>query len=571
VPKKHLPSLTFALCAGVLGLSLACGGSASKSQSTTTPAPNTTPQPPQKAVELPEPFWASDVPVRPGTQIPSAGASNSAVMRLSDDELAAARASKPETPSASAEVLAAVQTRTVVGLRSFIYHRDDGTTNQPINLTTTIIQALVPNGSGGFTTIAGVGHDDGTFSIKDVPEGFYWLRFGTTYVWTNSNFIDWSFDTFGRNDVNYPGTSPTNEIFNLTNLAAWQDTDGLFLSTPNHGIQSELNATLVPGITNAPTTGATALTNYTMDLTVAGFFGLLDATKNDQSYLTQLTRRTDGAFNYRGLAKCYVTPLTTMTDGAPTTFTSGFLDIPQTSNFRFNWQRASFIAFAPNVNPSATYTNSFLTLYAFPLSSSYGLSASAFTLLDYSSTSSGNLDAGDRAYGNPFPLGWTVAVDSYTQFSVSYLAPGATTAAPLNRFSYQASTTLPTATSAIVPLCGPFQNIKINGKDFFQNQVSVGLTPTISWTAPAVGSANGASISLYELKNNAGATQITRVASFRTNASSLSLPSGVMVAGKTYLFTLAAIRSNGVNLSVTPFKTSMPYAFTTSMGAIVTP
>ena len=56
-----------------------------------------------------------------------------------------------------------------------------GVTEQPIDLSASVIQALIPDGNEptGFRTATGSGGTDGTFTINDVPDGVtYTLRFG---------------------------------------------------------------------------------------------------------------------------------------------------------------------------------------------------------------------------------------------------------------------------------------------------------------------------------------------------------------------------------------------------------
>ncbi|HJU82881.1 MAG TPA: hypothetical protein VJ600_01605 [Holophagaceae bacterium] len=561
--------------AGLAGLSLAlalvgCGGGASQGASTSNASPAPTPAP--KAAALPEPFWASDAPIRPSVA-PLFAAKTATAPAIA---LTAAEQAALATPSPAAARIApavqplAPQLRIVTGLRSFSYHQDTTTTLQAFDLSAATIQAMVPNTAGGFDTLTGVGHNDGTFSIQNVPEGYYWLRFGSTYVWTNTNFIDWSNDVFGRADANYPSIDPTSLNLALTNLNAWQPSDELTWVVPNQGEALSLPLTST-GISNAPAPGDTTLPAFGMNFTNGDlFFPLLDATRGDQAYLNQLTTRPAGSDSYRALAKSYLAPATTMTDGVATSLSGGFLDVPQTSTLRLNWKRSAFAAFAPAVNPSATPSGSYFFSYAYPLPSTYGLPYNAFQLLDYSGSGTADLDLGDLPYGNPFPAAWTVAAEAYQAFSVSYLAPGAANPLTLTRYAYQATTTLPTATAPMAPLLGPVQNFKINGKDLFSNQLSVGTSPTLTWSAPAVGAASGYVVTCFRIFASGGNTAIQTVGRFRTKATSMTLP-GVLAPGNTYIFTISAIRANGVDMGQTPFRATLPYAFTTAMSAIVAP
>ena len=203
-----------------------------------------------------------------------------------------------------------------------------------------------------------------------------------------------------------------------------------------------------------------------------------------------------------------------------------------------------------------------------------GIPTSAFQLFTYDSgatSAATDLDLGDLAYGNPYPAAWSLLAETYFIWGVSYLAPGATVPATLQRSSYTATNTLPTGAAPLAPLVGPVQNPKINGKDLFQNQLAVGTTPTLAWDLPSLGSPTGYVVRILELRNNAGTSQLLTRATFRTAARSLVVPPGVMVAGNTYVVSISSVRFPGLAFAQYPFQTSFPSATAPLMSAIVAP
>lgn len=567
--------LGFAFALPALALTLACGGAASSSSASTSapaPSPSHTTAPPA------EPFWSSDSPSRPHRAallhpyVPATGS----VVQLAPGELELFRTAASEPRALAASTPASTPTfatplRIVTGLRSITYHQADSTTLQPFNLSAAVIQALVPNTAGGFDTLTGVGHDDGTFSIQNVPVGYYWLKFGKTYLWTSLDNAQWIYDNYGRADAEYPGIDPTNLSLDASNLNAWQTTDQFFWTVPNEGFSTPTNG--LDGITNAPTVGATALNAYTMDLYTTGL-PLLDATKGDQAYLTQLTSRTVSSETYRALGKVFNLPATTTADGATTAVSGGFLDIPQTATFRLAWKRSAFAALTPFVNPNATVASTEVGLWASPLGTGMGIPGDAFQLFTYDSgsvASTTDLDLGDLAYGNPFPSSWTPIAEAYFTWAVSYMAPGATTPVTLTRSAYTGTTTMPSASAPIAPLLTPVQNPRINGKSLFQNQLSVGLAPVLAWDAPATGSPAGYVVTAYQLINNAGASRLQSVATMRTASRQITLPPGVFAAGNTYVFSISAVKSPGVSYASNPYQAAFPYATAPILSAIVAP
>ncbi len=459
----------------------------------------------------------------------------------------------------------------MTGLYSFTYHQDNATTLQPLNLSSTPIQVLVPNASGGFDTLAGQGNSDGTFSIKNVPVGYYWLKFGRSYLWTNSDNVEWVFDNYGRADAVYPGTQPTNLAMTATGLNPWQGTDELFWSVPNQGLT--LSTYGIAGITNPPNPGDSSLTNYTMEFVQNGF-PLLDATKGDQGYLTQLTSRVASGQTYRALGKVFTLPATTMTDGATTNANGGFLDISQSSILRLNWKRSALAAMTTSVNPNATVSQTEFGLWLSPLGTGVGIPSDAFQLFTYDSgdvNATTDLDLGDLPYGNPFPASWTPLVETYFTWTISYMAPGASTPVNLGRSAYTATTVMPSATSPLTPLLSPVQNPRINGKTLFQNQVGVSASPVISWDAPATGAPTGYVVSLLPLVNNGGASAFQPRTIFRTAARSITVPPGVMAAGVSYVITISAVRNPGYSYASNPFQSALPYGSSPVASNIVTP
>ncbi len=567
--------LGFGLGLSALALALACGGGAGASSSSSSPS---TPKPPTpQAVSAPDPFWSDASPSRPHRAHPlhPMGGSGS-VIALAPSEVTELKLSATSQPASISKPLATPATATplriVTGLYSFTYHQDNATTLQPLNLTATPIQVLVPNATGGFDALTGQGNSDGTFSIPNVPVGYYWLKFGRTYLWTNVDHVEWVFDNYGRADSVYPGTSPTTLAMNATGLNTWQGTDELFWTVPNQGFTY---STYGLTVTNPPNPGDTALSSYTLDFIQNGF-PLLDATKGDQAYLTQLTTRTASGEAYRALGKTFYLPATTMADGVATTVNGGFLDIPQTSTLHLGWKRSALAAMTTAVNPNATVAQTEFGLWLSPLGTGVGIPSDAFQLFTYDSgnvNATTDLDLGDLPYGNPFPSTWTPLAETYFTWAVSYMAPGASTPVTMYRSAYTATTTMPSAAAPITPLLSPVQNPRINGKTLFSNQLSVGTNPVIAWDAPATGAPTGYVVTIYQLVNQGGASVLPGLYryTFRTSARQFTVPPGVMTSGNTYIVTISAVRNPGYTYASNPFQSGFPYGSSPTASAIVAP
>lgn len=540
------------------------GGSGGRTEAT---------QPPPAASTTSDlvPYWATGTEVRANLRhlaTPGSGATVIALGAAERQEMAGVAFSSPQEVATAA----AVQRRTVTGLSTIIWHKSTGSTQTPLNLTAATIEAYAPDGLGGFELIpATAKRADGTYTIANVPEGPHWVRRGTTYIWTDTGFVDWSLDQFGRDDVQF-ATLPTRLSVDAGNLVAWQGGDTLHWVTPMQGSSFALPLATATAITNPPVAGDTALAAFGLNLFEPDYLsGLLDAAKGDQAYLNQLS--TQPATGVRTLARSAVLPALTLADGSTTPVATGFLDITPNAQLRLRWNRSAFAALASSVHPSAVATNTALAISAFALPPSLGLPFDAYTLAEYDTFGTADLDFGRLRYGSPFPADWNRVVDSFVGFTVRYLAPGATVAAPLLR-GLSSTELLDPATRdntslTLSPRITPPRSPQINGRSLFSNQLAVGVSPTLTWQAPAVGTPSYYFVRVLELRADGNRSVIVPVARFTTGQTTMTLPPGVLQSGKTYVITIAA-NSSGTPVTQ-PFRNGLPFAFATLASGIISP
>jgi hypothetical protein len=592
-----MASLLIAACGG--------GGSSGPSESAPTPAPSPAPTPapaPDPGGSAPPPapllarlapdqeaYWAKGAGVRPNlAHLLDASAGGSTAVSLDAGESAWLRA---RIAAAGAEVAKAgaangpgdlraqapaVQRRTVTGLNTFLFHSaTTGTTQQPVDLTATVIEAIAPNGAGGFEIVpATAKRADGTYTIAGVPEGPHWVRLGTRYVWTDQAFVDWSVDFFGRADVAFPA-NPTRLVVNAGNLAAWQTNDTLAWVAPQHGYSLAMTLT-DPSFVNVPRLGETALGAFGFELAPNGLFGgLLDPAKGDQAYINQLATlpAVPSYGPVRVLSRSMVLPPITTADGSTTTVNSGFLDIAANAKLRLRWQRAAFASYRDAVHPNALAASSFVAVSSFALPLTFGTPSDAYSLLEFSTLGSSDIDFGTLRYGNPFPTGWNRTIDTFVSFTKNYLAPGATVSEPLQRGLSMSVLIDPAsrddASVTLQPGVSPPRHPQINGKTLFANQLGVGTTPQLAWTAPEVGTASRYLLRVFELLPNGTRSRFRSVATMSTSETAMTLPPGLLVPGRVYVFTVAAVNTSAPVTQ--PNRTSLPFSFATTMSAIVSP
>jgi hypothetical protein len=429
-------------------------------------------------------------------------------------------------------------TRTVSGTR--IGHYKDGPV--PIDLSTRTVAALVPYAMGGYWTLPGTGTSTGTFSIPNVPYGYYFLQLGGRYIWTRNSVINGDFyDSFRSSAV---GADPATTLtFNLSNLNPWLPNDVIELVDP-----STAAFQLFTGSAGEPIFNGTF--PYTSNLN--------DSTLGDKTYLLQESTQYAGGYRILVASKYFSPSNFTQIDAADTQLTGRFRTIEPTQSFRLNVNGADIAAATLAANPGATFGSTFVGLDIFPGSMAHGWSGAAPDLVSYdlngdASPFTVNADLGDVMYGNPFPRAFTLfAVYQYSA-QTSYLAPGASTPAAVTTYAAGNTITLPTATKPLRLMVGPVQRPAVGGVDFFANQSGIGLMPTIHWKPPNVGIAHAYQVLVYQVTNTDGITAASAIARLQTQGTSITIPPNVLIAGQAYVFQITAIHRPGVNVAADPY------------------
>ena len=97
------------------------------------------------------------------------------------------------------------------------------------------------------------------------------------------------------------------------------------------------------------------------------------------------------------------------------------------------------------------------------------------------------------------------------------------------------------STGNLVPKVSPPQTPTINGANAFADQANVGLTPTLAWSAPALGAPTQYTVSICKLdRDSSQKTQATLVIALVTAGTSLQVPPGLLTAGSFYMAQITA-------------------------------
>jgi len=110
----------------------------------------------------------------------------------------------------------------------------------------------------------------------------------------------------------------------------------------------------------------------------------------------------------------------------------------------------------------------------------------------------------------------------------------------------------------LVPPLSMVQSPTIGGENLLADRSGVGLTPTLSWSAPSTGTVSFYRVDLTKLVVSGTSTVSQRGASIITRNTSLTLPPGVLTAGAHVVISIAAVgftsdRSTAL-LADSPFK-----------------
>jgi hypothetical protein len=459
---------------------------------------------------------------------------------------------------------------TLSGTGVITWVSDTGNKTTNADYSTSAFAALDPN--NGFAAIAGIGNANGTFSIPNVPAT------GTLYVKVDRNYFvvdgrptfDLGYDLMGRSDYAPATISPTNLTFSISNMASWQTGNGIcFFSI---GAGAAWNWIDQSGATNPPGIGATTL-NMTGDMTKAPDPYLPSALKGDVSWLLQYTISTSsGGTQYAQLTRYVRDTSINMTNGSPTTMSGSFTAVnPNKTTPSFNLLRSAWASFASTVNPTASVSENFLGVvanYAPSGDAAIDLQPQLASMFKNSDTTDVNL--GTLAYANPFPSTWAELLEVSTKYHVSYIAPGATAALDLYPTVGQ-EIVLSSAGSTVSPMLSPVQAVKIAGRAATTQLSGVGLTPTISWSAPSLGTPQAYAVYVYKLANSNGASQVSTAAGFYTKGTSVMVPPSLLASGTTYYVAIWALISGTVDLTYSPYRQRLPYVSANALTPTFTP
>ena len=255
---------------------------------------------------------------------------------------------------------------TVSGTWVITYWTPNGPVLVPLDFTTAPIppMALVPQKKGSFQTVQGSGNSDGTFSIPNIPGGYYWMQSGGASYWTSSSSVDLGVDVNIQPTRRTASVATTTLDFNFAGLDPLQTQDEVaFL--PNLSMAFPL---VFPASSPA---GATTLS--------AGAFisSNIDFSQIGVGFLLQYEPETFGALNALKLGPEVTLSNLAVSNGVTNTIL-GTLDQSPQASFDLNVKGSAWTPLFDNVGPGvATLLGSDLAVTAQPFMNGSSLLASS--------------------------------------------------------------------------------------------------------------------------------------------------------------------------------------------------
>ena len=448
-------------------------------------------------------------------------------------------------------------------------------------------RALIPQPDGSFQTLQGTGNADGTFSIPNVPGGYYWLQPIPATYWTSSSTFDVGMDTnISLSSAPSNGATTTlNFTFNgLDPLQAEDEVAFFWDSSPLFSLVA----------TAASPAGATSFTAS------ASVNSNIDFSQSAPAFMLQYEPATFNGLNALTLGPAVTLPNLALSNGVTNTIV-GALNHAQSASFDLNIKGSAWMPLFSNVGPSSASPQSadlelevqpfmpggkvFSTIFGFTMplfgdlqtgSTPAALSPVCIGLRSGPTVPSSlaappsqppittDQDFGNVQYGDPFPSTWPRVLTFCQTASVPVPIPGSTTPILFQLVDTQSSS-LPT--SPISPLIGPVQNPTINGMSLFVPGSVSATRVTLKWAAPSGMTPAGYKITAFTagaFPN--GVMSYLPNSVFYTAKTSALLPP--LQAGKTYVFLITAILDGAANFETQPNRSALP---TASMSIVSAP
>ena len=437
--------------------------------------------------------------------------------------------------------------------------------------------AVVPQSDGTLLRLQGTANPDDSFSIPNVPAGYYWLEFSpNANFWTSTSDFDQGQDIAGDP---LPITQQNTTTFVYTFVEDPQATNG----TPYIAGNTDVANLNLIGLRSAGLfTGIGSSVTSTSEI---------DWSKINTLYFSEYLLTTSGSFTGLVLDGTQTQSNPSLTDGGTNNLTATITGGPSTS-VALEISGSQWAALSGTEGPgSPAATSSDYAIFAQPyVSDRYavpitGLLGPEFALLrpavggigifappspyecgvsiEFSTLATVGPPAivtdqnyGSIPYGDPYPADWPRYLQ-YCQLSSVTLPRPNSSVSDTFTVSNEQVTTLPNG--PVTPILSGVQSPTINGASVFNSATLNTTSVTLSWNPPAIGQPIGYNVAVFQLVTGpSGTSGYGLASSYNTAKTSVALP--LLTSGSTYVFVIEAIADAGANLETKPFRHKVPIA-----------
>lgn len=380
-------------------------------------------------------------------------------------------------------------------------------------------------GPSGFSFVAGLVSEAGTLVVGGVPAGPVLLQLDErTFIVTDEREL--AFENFvgGRLGANQPAVA-TPVTFDVSGLVSADAGHRIRVFFTQDRDALGLEARAMPPLTEGGTTFSA-----TVDWSREGGGRTLPEAGDEGWFVQLFEEPLDAGLSQRRLATAGRFPPVALTSGAPATLSTVVTPAPVDSvplDVDTAGHRALLAQFGSR--PAAG------TSFVLGVTVSPGPAVAAVAPLTTHVLRVPEARAFPSSYplGVPFPASWSALADfryqpSFVRRSVSFVA-GTRVVESLGQ----------ARTRRLVPLLGPPRDVNVSGRRIEFDVSALGTTPTVSWTAPSVGTPAWYRLRWFAVTTTAMAAQPPTV--FWTKATRLELPPMVLRAGEFYVLELAAV------------------------------
>ncbi|HEX8440434.1 hypothetical protein, partial [Archangium sp.] len=253
--------------------------------------------------------------------------------------------------------------------------------------------------------------------------------------------------------------------------------------------------------------------------------------------------------------------------------------VPQDQSYAVDWKvnegtPGSFGSYRTAVHPNAriNYNNFYLDVIPNGAHGSYGLMPD---LVAYFIDGNQPDQPVNFVYGNPYPASYAKFANATTAFTVPYQVPkpDGGTASTSGQGTLSSEDLLSgLRAQPLVPAISPVRSPLLNGASAYLDQ-SIGPTPEVSWTPPAVGTPTFYSVRFREIVYNPATGRASRgslVGRVMTQGTRVQVPPGLLRSGKYYFMLVTAIYQPNSSVQSAPYLLPWPGHSADSISGLLT-